>query len=73
MRLNELKEGRSAIITFIDAVPSFQKRLRDIGFCEGERVHCVKRAVLGSPVLYRVKGTLLALRKGDSCVIGVEE
>lgn len=73
MRLNALREGERAVITFIDAVPSFQRRLRNIGFCEGESVLCVKRAVLGSPVLYAVKGTAVALRKCDSVVIGVEK
>ena len=66
MFLYELKEGQRAEISELFAEGEFSSRLRDMGFCEGEEIMCVKKAVFKSPVLYRVKGSLVALRKTEA-------
>ncbi len=71
MFLYELKEGQRAEISELFAEGEFSSRLRDMGFCEGEEIVCVKRAVFSSPVLYRVKGSMISLRKCDALKIGV--
>jgi len=66
MFLSDLKENQSAVIVLSENESAFGRRLCDMGFCEGERVLCVKRSVFGSPVLYRVKDSNAALRKADA-------
>ena len=66
MRLYDLKEGEAAVIERLALEESFAVRLRDMGFCESERVSCVRLAAMKSPVIYRVKGSLVALRKKDA-------
>ena len=72
MLLYDLKEGQYAIIKKLNTESSFSDRLRDMGFCEGEKLRCVKKAVMGSPVLYFVKGAFIALRKSDAKRMEVE-
>lgn len=71
MRLSELEEKQGAVILRLVAPRETAIHLRDRGFCEGERVLCLKKAVLGSPVLYFVKGTQMALRTADAAQIEV--
>ena len=71
MLLCDLKENETGAIIRINLGGAFADRLRDMGFCEGERVECVRRAVLSSPILYRVKGSEIALRKTDAAAIEV--
>ncbi len=66
MFLYDLKEGQSAELKALLFDKKLSERLRDMGFCEGERVTCIKRAAFKSPVLYRVKGSLVALRKTEA-------
>lgn len=71
MKLCDLPNGRFALIDSLDFTPIFAKRLRDLGFCEGERVECVATAMLHSPILYYIKGSFIALRRCDAARIGV--
>jgi ferrous iron transport protein A len=45
----------------------------DMGFVPGAEVAAVRKAPLGDPVEYRVKGTAVALRARDADTILVEE
>ena len=71
MLLSDLKEEQSGVVIHINASSAFANRLRDMGFNEGERVKCVKRAVLSSPVLYNTKSSNIALRCTDAAKIEV--
>jgi len=42
------------------------KRASDLGFVAGTRIRCIKRAPLGDPVAYDVRGTHLCLRRSES-------
>ncbi len=66
MFLSDVKEGKSAVISGLNFNSEFKVRLRDMGFCEGERVCCIKKALLRSPILYCVKDSSIALRKIDA-------
>ena len=66
MFLSDMKENQRAKVVKNSICGGFGTRLRDLGFYEGEEVLCVKRAVFSSPILYRVKGSLVALRKEDA-------
>ncbi|MCX7872389.1 MAG: metal-dependent transcriptional regulator [Verrucomicrobiae bacterium] len=64
-RLSELECGESATIRGL--LPSCmgleRLRLLDLGIVNGSRITCEFKSVLGSPISYRVRGTLIALRK----------
>ena len=66
MFLSDIKEGKYAVIRSLNFNGEFRVRLRDMGFCEGEKVRCLKRALLKSPILYRVKDSSIALRRVDA-------
>lgn len=46
-------------------------RLLDLGFTPGERITVVYAAPLGDPIVIRVRGALLALRKREAAWIHV--
>lgn len=56
-----------------DGPPATLRRLVDLGFGVGERVEAVRRAPLGDPVVYRVAGYELALRRTESRLITVRD
>jgi len=42
------------------------RRLQDIGFIPGTAVTCLQRSPLGDPTAYRIRGTVIALRREDA-------
>ena len=66
MFLSELKDGQSGVISSINADSAFSRRLGEMGFTAGERVQCLCRSAFGSPILYAVKGSTIALRRRDA-------
>ena len=66
MFLSELKDGQSGVISSIHADSAFSRRLGEMGFTSGERVQCLCRSAFGSPILYAVKGSTIALRRRDA-------
>lgn len=71
MQLCDIPVGKNAEIISLDFSPLLTKRMRDLGFCEGEDVECIRRAMMSSPILYYAKGAYVALRKSDAKRIGV--
>ena len=69
-RLSALKDGCKAYVVSVDA-PNIQKiRLNDLGFLKGESVERLYASPLGSPVVYRVMGREVALRRSEArCVV----
>jgi ferrous iron transport protein A len=45
----------------------------DMGFVPGAEVTVMRRASLGDPIEYRVKGTGVAMRRSDANSVMVEE
>ncbi|MGN0528912.1 MAG: ferrous iron transport protein A [Eubacterium sp.] len=71
MFLSDMKAGQTGVISSLPDNDNFSVRLMDLGFCPGEKVECLNIALMKSPVLYRVKGTNIALRKCDARKVGV--
>ena len=72
IRLTELRPGETGIITAIEEDGrGFSDRLRDLGFTENTPVACVRIAPLCDPAAYRIRGTLIALRKKDAACLFV--
>ena len=59
----KLKAGQKCIITEYnsDLSPSYQTRLKDLGFHPGEEVQCVASPSLGAPKLYKINNAIFAL------------
>ncbi|MBN1921790.1 MAG: FeoA domain-containing protein [Anaerolineae bacterium] len=71
--LGELPIGSQARVAEVRGGGKHQRRMLDMGFVPGAEVIVVREAPLGDPVAYRVKDTLIALRKEDADTILVEE
>ena len=73
MPLGELPVGSRAQVTDIQGEGKHQRRMLDMGFVPGAEVSVIRKAPLGDPKEYRVKGTAVALRQKDANTILVEE
>ncbi len=70
--LNCLKEGEEGRVMSLETGGSLRRRLLDFGLIVGTPVRCLRKSPWGSPIIYRVRGTMLAIRACDSRQIRVE-
>jgi Fe2+ transport system protein FeoA len=68
-KLSTLKPGSSALIDHLMLDGEDRRRLMDLGLVPGTRVTAEFRSALGDPVAYRIRGTLIALRKTQTSQI----
>lgn len=70
MRLSELKKGASAVVREVEeahAADPIARRLRELGFVNGEPVRVVACGpVGGDPVLVQIGFTRFALRRSEA-------
>jgi Fe2+ transport system protein FeoA/Mn-dependent DtxR family transcriptional regulator len=71
--LGELPVGSRARVAEVQGVGKHQRRMLDMGFVPGAGVTVARRAPLGDPIEYRIKGTAVALRREDADSVLVEE
>jgi ferrous iron transport protein A len=64
--LESLGPGETGRVAAIRAPDALATRLADLGFCPGTVVRVVRRAPLGDPVLYELRGYRIALRRGEA-------
>jgi len=64
--LSDLSVGQTGVMRSVNATGMVRNRLLDLGFLPGTRVTAVRRAPLGDPTAYRVRGAVLALRHEDA-------
>lgn len=73
MRLSDLSDGQSAIITrFNELSPDVRKRLMIMGMLPNTRVSLVRRAPMGDPLQVEVRGVSIAVRDAIASLIYVE-
>ena len=70
--LSALREGESANVTEVNAGPTMDRRLTDLGLVRGTRVTCVLRSPAGDPCAYLIRGALIALRRTDADGVALE-
>lgn len=68
--LDELGRDESARIVALG--PDCCARLAALGFCPGTSIRLDRRAPLGDPIVFEVRGSRLALRSRDAHAIQVE-
>ena len=69
--LDELKVGDEATVDRLTSKCKMKDRLTSLGFCRGEKIVCVMVSPLRDPTAYRIRGTLVALRKSDARGVAV--
>lgn len=68
-QLQELDQGR---VQEVHVAEEFVERVQGMGFFPGELVQVMKKAPLGDPVIYRLGGTTVSLRREISSQIVME-
>lgn len=71
--LNNLEPGQAALVTGINGPEKVRNRLMDLGIIAGARVEMLCCAPLGDPILVRVIGTVLALRRNEADTVEIHE
>ena len=64
--LDELAAGESSSVVAFDASDVVARRLFDLGFAPGETVMRLRRAPLGDPLMFRVGGIEIVLRRAEA-------
>lgn len=64
--LDVLATGRTAAIVGFDTDDVVTRRLFDLGFAPGEQVERLRHAPLGDPLMFRVGGVEIVLRKAEA-------
>ena len=70
--LSDLSVGQTGVMRSVNATGMVRNRLLDLGFLPGTKVTVVRRAPLGDPTAYRVRGAILALRHEDASLVAAE-
>lgn len=60
--LNTLGVGCRACVVSVGGDTDLRRRLLEMGFCNGAEVEVVRRAPLGDPIEFRLRGYHLSLR-----------
>ena len=60
--LNQLGTGCRGSVVAVAGDPEVRRRLLEMGFCNGASVEVVRRAPLGDPIEFRLRGYCLSLR-----------
>ena len=71
MRLSEVGENRTVVISKVLGHGSFRRRISEMGFVPGKEVAVMKNAPLRDPVEYRLMGYNVSLRRVEAGLIEV--
>ena len=69
--LDELAPGATAVVEKIDLDGPVARRLADLGFLPGTPVTAVRRAPLGDPIEFELRGTRLCLRRSEAARVRI--
>lgn len=69
--LAELPLHGSGRVLRVNGSGPFAERLAELGFVPGTQVELLRRAPLGDPLLFRLRGTEIALRRREARCIEI--
>lgn len=72
LTLDRLQPGESGEVRGVDGQDPLARRLADLGLWPGTAVEVIRRAPLGDPTQYRLRGFRLALRRDEAQRVRVE-
>jgi ferrous iron transport protein A len=70
--LNNLGVGHAGRVLTVAGERELKRRLLEMGFCNGARVEVVRKAPLGDPIEYRLRGYHLSLRAEQARHISIQ-
>ena len=71
--LNQLGVGCSGCVVGVEGDRELRRRLLEMGFCNGVNVEVVRRAPMGDPIEFKVRGYFLSLRDEQASCIKVQK
>ncbi len=71
MTLADLKSGQSATIVKVGGYGAFRRRILEMGFIRGETVDVILNAPLKDPIVYKIMGYEVSLRRSEAALIEV--
>ncbi len=71
MRLSEVVQNNTVIITKVLGHGSFRRRISEMGFVAGKEITVLKNAPLKDPIEYRLMGYNVSLRRAEANLIEV--
>ena len=72
MILNQLRIGQSGRILKSESHSPELQRLRELGFVEGALIKLIRKGLLGSPLLFELCQTQIAIRADEAAHFEVE-
>ena len=72
VRLDRLAPGDTGVIARVESRDGIGRRLLDLGFIPGTTVRVVRRAPLGDPVSFELRGSRICLRRSEAARVFVE-
>jgi len=69
--LAQLAPGAHAVIESVEASSAIGRRLADLGFLPRTKITVVRRAPLGDPTAYELRGYRLCLRRAEALRVWV--
>jgi ferrous iron transport protein A len=70
--LNSLDVGHAGRVLKVAGERELKRRLLEMGFCNGARVEVVRKAPMGDPIEYRLRGYHLSLRAEQARHISIQ-
>lgn len=72
LSLADTPVGQERHVESLSATGIMRRRLLDLGFVPGAPVSVVRKAPLGDPTAYLIRGAIIALRKEEAAFIQVK-
>jgi Fe2+ transport system protein A len=72
MRLSECMPGEKGKVVDLMVSATYEKRLLDLGLLPGTEVQVVRRAPLGGPIVVRVRGYQVCIRRAEAQHIEID-
>lgn len=70
--LSDLEPGDTCKVTHVGGSGGERRRMMDMGIVRGSRIEVVRKAPMGDPVEFLLRGYNLTLRKEEAGVVRVE-
>jgi ferrous iron transport protein B len=71
MKLSDLPTGKYGMITKVQGIGAFRKRIMEMGFIKGKKVQVIKNAPLNDPIEYNIMGYEVSLRRSEAALIEI--
>jgi ferrous iron transport protein A len=69
--LHKLGIGACGRVVSVGGDPELRRRLLEMGFCNGAAVEVLRRAPLGDPIEFRLRGYCLSLRQEQASLVNI--